>query len=98
MLVHSCLEFRSKNNQGHHRDFLTVGGMGHANQIALGIALAKPNKIVYCFDGDGATLMHTGSLGIIGDLKPSNYKHIIFNNGAHDSVGGQPTITQKHFK
>ena len=85
-------EFRSKNNQGHHRDFLTVGGMGHANQIALGIALAKPNKIVYCFDGDGATLMHTGSLGIIGDLKPSNYKHIIFNNGAHDSVGGQPTI------
>jgi len=85
-------EFRSRNNQGHHRDFLTVGGMGHANQIALGIALAKPNKTVYCFDGDGAVLMHTGSLGIIGNLKIENFKHIIFNNGAHDSVGGQPTI------
>ena len=85
-------EFRSRNNQGHHRDFLTVGGMGHANQIALGISIAKPNKKVYCFDGDGAALMHTGSLGIIGDLKIDNFKHIIFNNGAHDSVGGQPTI------
>tara|TARA_B100000780_G_C21120855_1_gene453999 strand:- start:2325 stop:3455 length:1131 start_codon:yes stop_codon:yes gene_type:complete len=85
-------EFRARNNQGHHRDFLTVGGMGHANQIALGIALAKPNKTVYCFDGDGAALMHTGSLGIIGDLNLDNFKHIIFNNGAHDSVGGQPTI------
>jgi phosphonopyruvate decarboxylase len=85
-------EFRARNNQGHHRDFLTVGGMGHANQIALGIALAKPDKTVYCFDGDGAALMHTGSLGIIGDLNLDNFKHIIFNNGAHDSVGGQPTI------
>jgi phosphonopyruvate decarboxylase len=85
-------EFRARNNQGYHRDFLTVGGMGHANQIALGISIAKPNKKVYCFDGDGAALMHTGSLGIIGDLKIENFKHIIFNNGAHDSVGGQPTI------
>jgi phosphonopyruvate decarboxylase len=85
-------EFRSRNNQGHYRDFLTVGGMGHANQIALGIALAKPDKTVYCFDGDGAALMHTGSLGIIGDLNLDNFKHIIFNNGAHDSVGGQPTV------
>jgi len=85
-------EFRARNNQGHHRDFLTVGGMGHANQIALGIALAKREKTVYCFDGDGAALMHTGSLGIIGDLKLDNFKHIVFNNGAHDSVGGQPTI------
>jgi phosphonopyruvate decarboxylase len=85
-------EFRARNSQGHHRDFLTVGGMGHANQIALGISLAKPDKTVYCFDGDGAALMHTGSLGIIGDLNLKNFKHIIFNNGAHDSVGGQPTI------
>jgi len=85
-------EFRATNQQGHHRDFLTVGGMGHANQIALGIAIAKPNKMVYCFDGDGAALMHTGALGIIGSLNLNNYKHIIFNNGAHDSVGGQPTI------
>lgn len=88
-------EFRKDRNQGHHRDFLTVGGMGHANQIALGIALAKPSRNVYCFDGDGAILMHTGSLGMIGDLGVQNFKHIIFNNGAHDSVGGQPTIGNK---
>lgn len=85
-------EYREEKRDGHSKDFLTVGGMGHANQIALGIALAKPKRTVYCFDGDGAVLMHTGSMGIIGDLAPSNLKHIIFNNGAHDSVGGQPTI------
>jgi len=85
-------EYREELGQNHHNDFLTVGSMGHASQIALGIALKKPNKDIYCFDGDGATLMHTGSLGLIGDLAPRNFKHIIFNNGSHDSVGGQPTI------
>jgi len=85
-------EYRKEIGDSHDKDFLTVGGMGHANQIALGIALAKPNKTVYCFDGDGAILMHCGSMGIIGNQQPKNFKHIIFNNGAHDSVGGQPTI------
>ncbi|MDB2701955.1 phosphonopyruvate decarboxylase [Flavobacteriaceae bacterium] len=85
-------EIRSKKKMGHFRDFLTVGGMGHANQIALGIALIKENRTIYCFDGDGAILMHTGSIGTIGQQTPSNMKHIVFNNGAHDSVGGQPTI------
>ena len=85
-------EFRARNNQGHHRDFLTVGGMGHANQIALGISIAKPKKQFIVLMEMAAVLMHTGSLGIVGDLKIENFKHIIFNNGAHDSVGGQPTI------
>lgn len=85
-------EQRVRLNQGHHRDFLTVGGMGHANQIALGIAMARPANTIFCFDGDGAVLMHTGSIGIIGESQMKNYKHIVFNNGAHDSVGGQPTI------
>jgi phosphonopyruvate decarboxylase len=85
-------ESRAAKHSGHQRDFLTVGSMGHANQIALGIALIKPNRSIYCFDGDGATLMHTGGLGIIGNYKSANYKHIIFNNGSHESVGGQPTI------
>jgi phosphonopyruvate decarboxylase len=73
------------------QDFLTVGSMGHASQIALGIALQKPHRTVYCLDGDGAFLMHMGGASIIGTLPVNNFKHIIFNNGAHDSVGGQPT-------
>lgn len=92
MLSRELFELREKLNKKHETDFLTVGSMGHATQIALGIALEKPQRPVYCFDGDGAALMHTGSMGIIGDMCPSNLKHILFNNGAHDSVGGQPTI------
>lgn len=85
-------EHREVCNESHEKDFLTVGSMGHASQIALGIALAKPNKMVYCLDGDGALIMHMGALAINGDKAPENYKHIIINNGAHDSVGGQPTV------
>ena len=88
-------EYREGTKQGHDNDFLTVGSMGHSSQIALGIAMQKPNRQVYCFDGDGAVIMQTGSLGIIGDQSPKNFKHIILNNGAHDSVGGQPTIGLK---
>ncbi|UVT19461.1 MAG: phosphonopyruvate decarboxylase [Nitrospira sp.] len=87
-------EYRSKRGDGHHRDFLTVGGMGHASQIALGIALQRPERSVYCLDGDGALLMHMGALALNGTLKPRNLKHIILNNGAHDSVGGQPTVAR----
>jgi len=85
-------EYREELKQGHEKDFLTVGGMGHANQIALGIALQKPNRSVFCLDGDGAALMHMGSMAINGNIECDNFKHIVFNNGAHDSVGGQPTV------
>lgn len=74
------------------RDFLTVGGMGHASQIALGIALQQGSRPVACIDGDGAAIMHMGSMGIIGDQLPCNLIHILINNGAHGSVGGQPTV------
>ncbi|MBN4049056.1 phosphonopyruvate decarboxylase [archaeon AH-315-M20] len=84
-------ELREENKQGHEKDFLTVGSMGHSSSIALGIALQKPGRIVYCFDGDGALIMHMGSLSSIGQQKPKNFRHIVFNNFAHDSVGGQPT-------
>ena len=80
---------------GHERsgqDFLTVGSMGHASQIALGIALAKPDRQVVCLDGDGALIMHMGALAIIGSQAPRNLKHVVVNNGAYDSVGGQPTV------
>ena len=85
-------EYRTAKQQGHNQDFLTVGSMGHASQIALGIAINQPDRIVYCYDGDGATIMHTGNMAIIGTVAPKNYYHIVFNNGAHDSVGGPPTV------
>ena len=69
--------------------------MGHASQIALGIALAQPERRVWCFDGDGAALMHMGSMAIVAQKAPKNYIHVVFNNGAHDSVGGQPTVGLK---
>eukprot|EP00474_Spongospora_subterranea_P008808 CRZ09266.1 hypothetical protein [Spongospora subterranea] len=73
------------------RDFLTVGSMGHASAIALGIAMGKPSRNIWCLDGDGACLMHMGNMTTIGSRSLPNFKHIILNNGAHDSVGGQPT-------
>ncbi len=91
MISRELFEYRKGKNQNLGRDFLTVGSMGHASQIALGIALSKPNREVYCFDGDGSVIMHLGSLAVIGEKKPRNFKHIVFNNGVHDSVGGQPT-------
>ncbi|MEI6095902.1 MAG: phosphonopyruvate decarboxylase [Gammaproteobacteria bacterium] len=79
-----------KNNEESGRDFMTVGGMGHASSIALGVALNSKDKIIICLDGDGAALMHLGSMAMIGEIGPSNFVHVVFNNGVHESVGGQP--------
>lgn len=92
MISRELFEYRTAMAQGHERDFLTVGSMGHASMIALGIALQHPERKVYCFDGDGASIMHMGNMAIVGSRQPANYVHVIFNNGAHDSVGGQPTV------
>lgn len=92
MISRELFEYRAAKGQGHERDFLTVGSMGHASQIALGIALAQPERRVWCFDGDGAAIMHMGSMSIVGNKDPEHYVHVVFNNGAHDSVGGQPTV------
>ncbi|MCD4550327.1 MULTISPECIES: phosphonopyruvate decarboxylase [unclassified Schaalia] len=85
-------EIREARGQGHERDFLTVGSMGHASSIALGMALAKPQQRLWCIDGDGATLMHMGSLALIGAQKPRHLIHIVINNEAHETVGGMPTV------
>ncbi|WNH13978.1 phosphonopyruvate decarboxylase [Thalassobellus suaedae] len=86
-------EYREALNQSHEKDFLTVGAMGHTSSIAMGIAIEKKNRNVFCIDGDGSVLMHMGSLTINGMMKGvENFKHIVINNGAHDSVGGQPTV------
>ena len=92
MISRELFEYRTTMNQGHERDFLTVGSMGHASQIALGIALAQEGRKVWCFDGDGASIMHMGNMAIVASKHPKNYVHVVFNNGAHDSVGGQPTV------
>lgn len=91
MASRELFEIRERRNEKHNKDFLTVGSMGHASQIALGIALNKKEKNVYCIDGDGALIMHMGGMAIIGQKHPKNFKHIVINNGAHDSVGGQET-------
>lgn len=95
MISRELFEYRTSMGQGHERDFLTVGSMGHASQIALGIALEKQDRRVWCFDGDGAAIMHMGGLAIVASKQPKNYIHVVFNNGAHDSVGGQPTVGLK---
>ena len=95
MISRELFEYRTAMNQGHERDFLTVGSMGHASQIALGIALEKQDRRIWCFDGDGASIMHMGSMTIVAQKAPKNYIHVVFNNGAHDSVGGQPTVGLK---
>ena len=95
MISRELFEYRVARDQGHERDFLTVGSMGHASQIALGIAMAKADRKVWCFDGDGAAIMHMGSMAIVANKAPKNYIHVVFNNGAHDSVGGQPTVGLK---
>lgn len=91
-LSRELYEYREEIHQTHASDFLTVGSMGHSSSIALGIALARPERQVFCFDGDGAFIMHMGAISNIGHLKPRNYVHIVFNNGSHESVGGQPTL------
>ena len=88
-------ENRELNGEGHEKDFLTVGSMGHASSIALGQALSQKNKKIVCIDGDGAVIMHMGAMATIGAYEPVNLLHIVLDNSAHETVGGTPTISNK---
>ncbi len=88
-------EIREEKSQGHGYDFLTVGSMGHSSSIALGIALQKRNNKIWCIDGDGAALMHMGAMAVIGANRPQNLIHVVINNGAHETVGGMPTVSER---
>ena len=88
-------EIREANGQGHRYDFLTVGSMGHSSSIALGVAVHKPGAKIWCVDGDGAVLMHMGAMAVLGAHHPGNMVHVIINNGAHETVGGMPTVAGK---
>lgn len=85
-------EIRDLKGQTHDHDFLTIGSMGHCSSLALGIALNIKDKRVWCLDGDGSLLMHMGAMAVIGEKSPKNLIHVVINNGAHESVGGQPTV------
>ena len=87
-------ETRVANGQSHKYDFLTVGSMGHSSSIALGVAINKPEQRIWCIDGDGAVLMHMGSMAVIGANNPKNLIHVVINNGAHETVGGMPTVAE----
>nr|WP_319473874.1 phosphonopyruvate decarboxylase [uncultured Sphaerochaeta sp.] len=86
---------KNENPEQASHNFLTVGSMGHASAIACAVALQQPNKTIWCFDGDGAVLMHMGSLCSIGTLKPRNFIHVVLNNESHESVGAMPTVAGK---
>ncbi len=88
-------EIRDTRSEPHHKDFLTVGSMGHCSSIALGIALAQPDRKVFCIDGDGALIMHMGSLATTGKLQTKNLYHLLINNKVHESVGGQKTAADE---
>lgn len=93
MASRELYELRSLECEESQNDFLTVGGMGHAAQIAAGIARARSDLLVVCIDGDGSVLMHTGALTVGSGC--SNLLHVVLNNKAHDSVGGQPTPQER---
>ncbi|MDO0824284.1 phosphonopyruvate decarboxylase [Desulfosporosinus nitroreducens] len=85
---------RERRHESQNNDFLNVGSMGHASSVALGIAMAKPDKNVVCFDGDSAAMMHLGAMTMASRHNVPNFMHIVLNNGAHESVGGQPSVGQ----
>lgn len=82
---------REKRNETKAHDFLNVGSMGHSSSVALGIALEKPERYVVALDGDSAAMMHMGALTMVSKVNAPNFMHVILNNGAHESVGGQPS-------
>ena len=95
MASRELFELREARGEGHGRDFLTVGSMGHSSSIALGLALQKPDRRVWCIDGDGAALMHLGAMAVIAAQAPENLIHVVINNQAHESVGGMPTVADR---
>lgn len=86
---------RERRNETKAHDYLNVGSMGHASSVALGIALEKPERHVVCLDGDSACMMHMGAMTMVSKLDAPNFLHVVLNNGAHESVGGQPSAGHK---
>ncbi len=92
-LSRELFEYSSGRKKGSGNDFYNIGAMGCAQSIALGIALQRKDRKVFVFDGDGSILMQMGALVTAGHYSPDNLFHFVFDNGAHDSTGGQPTCS-----
>lgn len=75
-------------------NFYMIGSMGLTASIGLGLALARPDRQVVIFDGDGNVLMNLGTLTEVGAFKPENFIHICFDNGVYGSTGNQPTLAR----
>ena len=86
---------REKRGESKANDYLNVGSMGHASSVALGIALEKKDRKVVALDGDCACIMHMGAMTMVSKLDVPNFIHVVLNNGAHESVGGQPSAGYK---
>ncbi len=70
-----------------------VGSMGCVVPLALGLALARPELRVLALDGDGAALMRMGAFATVGAYGPANLQHLLLDNAAHESTGGQATVS-----
>lgn len=86
---------RERRRESRNCDFLNVGSMGHASSVALGIALARPGRKVVALDGDSAAILHMGAMTMVSKVDVPNFIHVVLNNGAHESVGGQPSAGHK---
>jgi phosphonopyruvate decarboxylase len=75
------------------RNVYLSGSMGHADAFGLGVSIDHPDLEVIVLDGDGAALMHLGNLATIGAFGGRGYRHIILDNAAHATTGGQPTVS-----
>lgn len=88
-------EIRNLKGMSHQNDFLNVGAMGHTSSIAQGIAAGNKERLIVCLDGDASAIMHLGALTTSSIMDLSNFVHVVLNNGAHESVGGQPSAGNK---
>ncbi|MGI6393560.1 MAG: phosphonopyruvate decarboxylase [bacterium] len=89
-------EIREQLNMPHKTDFYTVGSMGCASSIALGIATGNHGRPIFIIDGDGAALMQMGTFAALGNHgQRKNITHIIIDNQAHESTGGQRSLSSK---
>jgi thiamine pyrophosphate-dependent acetolactate synthase large subunit-like protein len=74
-------------------NFYMIGSMGLLNAVGLGLALQSPSHTIWVIEGDGSALMSLGTLPLIATYRPHNFIHVVLDNEAYESTGGQPSIS-----